>query len=64
MVASQNNFNHSIASVIFNWHYKKKETTHCHGKISKYSSAFFEQQFDFSLPEIDTFYESKKKIDQ
>lgn len=59
-IVSQNNFNRSTASTLFNWYYKKKESTHCHGKISKYSSSFFEQNFDFSLPEIDTVYESKK----
>lgn len=59
-IASRNNLNQSIASVLFNWYYKKKQATQCHGKISKYSLAFLEQNFDFSLPEIDTIYESKK----
>lgn len=59
-IVSQNNFNRSTASTLFNWYYKKKENTHCHGKISKHSSNFFEQNFDFSLPEIDTVYESIK----
>jgi 23S rRNA (adenine2503-C2)-methyltransferase len=59
-VINQNNLNSSVAAVLFNWHYKKKESTQCHHKISKSSSAFFEKNFDFSLPEIDTVYESKK----
>ena len=59
-IASQNDFNRSIASNLFNWYYKKKETTQCHGKISQSASAFFEQNFDFSLPEIDTVYQSQK----
>ncbi|MCQ8131057.1 23S rRNA (adenine(2503)-C(2))-methyltransferase RlmN, partial [Methylomonas sp. WSC-6] len=59
-IASRNNLNQSIASVLFNWYYKKKQATQCRGKISKYSLAFLEQNFDFSLPEIDTVYESKK----
>ncbi|MGZ8222362.1 MAG: 23S rRNA (adenine(2503)-C(2))-methyltransferase RlmN [Methylobacter sp.] len=59
-VINQNNLNRSAAAVLFNWHYKKKQNTHCQNKISKASSAFFEQNFDFSLPEIDTVYESQK----
>ncbi|MGZ8923114.1 MAG: 23S rRNA (adenine(2503)-C(2))-methyltransferase RlmN [Methylosarcina sp.] len=59
-VVNQNNLNSSVATVLFNWHYKKKENTQCHNKISKSSLAFFEQNFDFSLPEIDTVYESQK----
>ncbi|MGZ4958160.1 MAG: 23S rRNA (adenine(2503)-C(2))-methyltransferase RlmN [Methylomonas sp.] len=59
-IADQNSFNPSIASALFNWHYKKKEVGLCHGKISRSSLAFFEQNFDFSLPEVDTVYESKK----
>lgn len=59
-VVNQNNLNPSVATVLFNWYYKKKENTQCHNKISKSSLAFFEQNFDFSLPEIDTVYESQK----
>lgn len=59
-VVNQNNLNPSVATVLFNWHYKKKENTQCHSKIAKSSLAFFEQNFDFSLPEIDTVYESQK----
>ncbi|MGR9117310.1 MAG: 23S rRNA (adenine(2503)-C(2))-methyltransferase RlmN [Gammaproteobacteria bacterium] len=60
VIAIHNSFNRSIARVLFNWYYKKKEITQCHGKISKYALVFFEQNFDFSLPDIDTVYESKK----
>jgi 23S rRNA (adenine2503-C2)-methyltransferase len=59
IVINQNNLNPSVASVLFNWHYKKKENTQCFDKISKCALAFFENNFDFSLPEIDTVYESK-----
>jgi len=59
-VINQNNLNHSAATVLFNWHYKKKENTQCHDKIAKCSLTFFENNFDFSLPEIDTVHESKK----
>ncbi len=58
-VINQNNLNHSAAAVLFNWHYKKKESAQCVDKIAKCSVAFFENNFDFSLPEIDTVHESK-----
>ncbi len=57
-VINQNNLNHSAAAVLFNWHYKKKENTRCYDNIAKCSLVFFEEHFDFSLPEIDTVYES------
>jgi 23S rRNA (adenine2503-C2)-methyltransferase len=59
-VVNQNNLNPSVAAVLFNWYYKKKESTHCYHKISNASSAFVEKNFDFSLPEIDTVYQSEK----
>ena len=59
-IINKNNLNHSAATVLFNWHYKKKENTQCHDKIAKSSSVFFEKNFDFTLPEIDTVHESKK----
>ena len=60
MLIRQNNLNCSAASVLFNWHYKKKKQTQCVDNIAKASLAFFEGNFDFSLPEIDTVYESNK----
>ncbi|WP_445372121.1 23S rRNA (adenine(2503)-C(2))-methyltransferase RlmN [Methylomonas sp. HW2-6] len=59
-VASENDLSPSVPAVLFNWHYKKKEIDRCRNKISKSSSAFFDAHFDFSLPEIDTVYESNK----
>lgn len=49
-----------MAAVLFNWHYKKKQTTLCQHKISHASSAFMAANFDFSLPEIHTVSESEK----
>lgn len=60
MIINQNNLNGSAAAVLFNWHYKKKEQTQCRQNLAKSSLDFFENNFDFSLPEIDTVYESKK----
>lgn len=59
-VVSDNNFNGSVARRLFNWHYKKKQITACQEDISKPALAFFEENYDFSLPEIDTVSESKK----
>lgn len=60
IVINQNNLNPSAASALFNWHYKKKENTQCLNNIAKCSLAFFQNNFDFSLPEIDTVHESEK----
>jgi 23S rRNA (adenine2503-C2)-methyltransferase len=46
--------------VLFYWHYKKKEQTRCTANIAKDSLAFFQTNFDFTLPEIDTVQESNK----
>jgi 23S rRNA (adenine2503-C2)-methyltransferase len=59
-VINQNNLNGSAASVLFNWHYKKKENAQCLDNIAKLAVDFFQNNFDFSLPEIDTVYESNK----
>jgi 23S rRNA (adenine2503-C2)-methyltransferase len=57
---NQNNLNPSVTTILFNWHYKKKQNTTCRENISKSALAYFEQHFDFSLPQIDTVQESKK----
>jgi len=59
-IINQNNLNCSAAAVLFNWHYKKKETAQCYENIAKSSLAFIEKNFDFSLPEIDLVHESTK----
>lgn len=59
-VLRQNDLNDSAASVLFNWHYKKKEKAPCTTNIAKDSLAFFQENFDFTLPEIDTVKESNK----
>ena len=61
MVLHQNDLNQSAAAILFNWHYKKKEKAQCHEKIAKGSLAFFQNNFDFSLPEIDTVHESEDR---
>ncbi|MBK8814144.1 MAG: 23S rRNA (adenine(2503)-C(2))-methyltransferase RlmN [Methylococcaceae bacterium] len=59
-VLRQNDLNDSAASLLFNWHYKKKEKAQCTTNIAKDSLVFIQDNFDFSLPEIDTVQESTK----
>ena len=59
-VINHNNLHHSAAAEFFNWHYKKKSHAQYSDKISKSALTFFQNNFDFSLPEIDTVQESKK----
>jgi 23S rRNA (adenine2503-C2)-methyltransferase len=59
-IFDENNLNNSAASVLFNWHYKKKSDVQCQDNIAKASLSFIENNFDFTLPEIDTVYQSKK----
>jgi 23S rRNA (adenine2503-C2)-methyltransferase len=59
-VVNKNNLNPSVSAILFNWHYKKKENTQCIDNISKSALDFLDSNFDFSLPEIDTVYESNK----
>ncbi|MFT5698703.1 MAG: 23S rRNA (adenine2503-C2)-methyltransferase [Desulforhopalus sp.] len=61
MVLRQNDLNRSAAAILFNWHYKKKQFSQCHEKIAKDSIAFFQNNFDFSLPAIDTVHQSKDR---
>ncbi|MEY3761064.1 MAG: hypothetical protein RIR39_2555, partial [Pseudomonadota bacterium] len=51
MVVNQNNLNHSAASVLFNWHYKKIQTALCVDNIALCSLAFFVYIFDFYFAE-------------
>ncbi len=55
----QNNFKESVASDLYNWHYKKKKFLPCEIKISESSKKFIYENFDFNLPEIHTLHESK-----
>ncbi|WP_417335793.1 23S rRNA (adenine(2503)-C(2))-methyltransferase RlmN [Halobacteriovorax marinus] len=46
----------SAASLLYNWHYKKKQSSPCTHNISKATQKFLSDNFDFSLPEIDEVY--------
>ncbi|MBC8413208.1 MAG: 23S rRNA (adenine(2503)-C(2))-methyltransferase RlmN [Nitrospira sp.] len=61
MVLKQNDLNHTAAAILFNWHYKEKENVQCNENIAKSSLVFFQNNFNFSLPEIDTVQESNDR---
>ena len=57
-VFKSNSFNLSAASLLFNWHYKKKRYDTCETDISKKTLSFIQNNFSFDLPKIDTVHES------
>ena len=48
-------------SLLFNWHYKKRKNVPCETDLAKKSIAYVKENFDFTLPEIDTLHESDDK---
>lgn len=48
-------------ALLFNWHYKKRQSTPCVTDLAKISRKFVEERFDFTLPTIDTVHESRDK---
>ena len=48
-------------SLLFNWHYKKREVDPCHSDLAKVSRKFVSEEMDFYLPEIDFIQESTDK---
>jgi 23S rRNA (adenine2503-C2)-methyltransferase len=56
-----NKLNTSAASLLYNWHYKKKNNSVCTENISKQTLRFIDQNLDFELPEIDTVHESSDR---
>lgn len=59
-IIKQNNLNQSVAALLFKWHYKNKQITPCTENISAQAYAFFQENFDFSLPEIEVVQESEQ----
>jgi 23S rRNA (adenine2503-C2)-methyltransferase len=57
----KNNLPPTGPALLFNWHYKKRQTTPCETDLAKISRSFTSTTFDFSLPEIDTVHESEDK---
>lgn len=60
MLASEG-LNTSAASLLFNWHYKKKKVNSNYENISKKTLAFLEESLSFDLPKIDVVHEASDK---
>jgi 23S rRNA (adenine2503-C2)-methyltransferase len=57
----QNGLPPSGPSLLYNWHYKKKNITPCLIDLAKTSISFVSNFFDFYLPQIHTIHESSDK---
>ncbi len=57
----ERNLNASGANLLFNWHYKKKNTSACITDLSKDTIGYLSENFDFELPKIDQAHESSDK---
>lgn len=57
----EKNLNPHVANLLYNWHYKKKNLGACTKDVSKEAQKFVEENFDFSLPEIDTVQEASDR---
>lgn len=53
--------NTSAASLLFNWHYKKREHTPCLENVSKDNIKFIAENFDFTLPKIAKVFEAQDR---
>lgn len=49
---AENHLSVSGASLLYNWHYKKKQIAACTSNLAKSTQAFIEQHCHFDLPEI------------
>lgn len=58
---AQNDLPPSGPGLLFNWHYKKRQTDPCTVDLAKKSIAFIDQNIDFKLPQIDVIQESSDK---
>lgn len=55
----ENDLNSSAASLLYTWHYKKKQFSQCTDNVSKKTIQFIEENFHFDLPKIDTVSEAE-----
>ena len=60
-ILKKNNLNESGAKLLFNWHYKQKQTAPCVVDLAKDTRGFLKDNFNFELPKIDKVFESKDK---
>lgn len=51
-IFEENNLHKSGVSLLFNWHYKKKEIIPCHKDLAITTQEFIKKNFHFQLPEI------------
>lgn len=54
-------FNSTVASHLFNWHYKKKNFSPCELRIAKAAKAFVYENLSFDLPHINQVNEAEDK---
>ena len=57
----ENSLNPSAASLLYNWHYKKKNISPCTTDVSKKTLSYIDENLHFDLPEIDTVHQSSDK---
>ncbi len=60
-IFAKNELPPSGPGLLFNWHYKKRETTPCTVDLAKKSIQFLKDHMSFDLPEIDTTQKSEDK---
>ncbi len=53
--------NTTAASLLFNWHYKKREQSPCTENVSKENIKFIAENLDFSLPKISKVLEAQDR---
>lgn len=60
-IFQENKLPESGASLIYNWHHKKKMIEPCIKDLAKVTQIYVSNHFDFQLPEIDIVHESADK---
>lgn len=58
---TENQLPHSGASLLFNWHYKKRKTAPCTENLANKTIDYLANNMSFDLPQIDTVKESSDK---
>jgi len=60
-ILNEQSFNSSAANLLFNWHYKKKQSSLCTTDLAKETRSYLQESFDFELPQIGQLFESSDK---
>lgn len=61
LLFSQQKLPPSGPALLFNWHYKKRNSLPCEIDLAKVSRSFVANHLDFELPQIDTIHESEDR---